>query len=115
MQLDWHDLRTNGCPALLRALKQIETVMTQQEKDIEVLMDHLVPARPHLLPHQREIVEELGNGCRIERQPPAPNANAATSDQPAANQAATTTVEDIDRQMVGAMTIVDRILHSLDR
>lgn len=31
MQLDWHDLRTNGCPALLRALKTIETDLTEQE------------------------------------------------------------------------------------
>jgi len=90
MQLDWHDLRTNGCPALLRALKQIETTLMQQEQDIAELQ-YLVSeelliglAQPAEL---REVVEELGAGWRIERQPQS---------TPAA-----TTVEDIDRQMVG--------------
>lgn len=51
MQLDWHDLKTNGCPALFRVLKQIETALTQQQQDIlelqylmsEELMVALVP------------------------------------------------------------------------
>lgn len=35
----------------------------------------------------REVVEELGHGWRIERQPTAPNARAATSTPPAATTA----------------------------
>ena len=36
MQLDWHDLRTNGCPALLRALKQIEHALAEQSQLLSV-------------------------------------------------------------------------------
>jgi hypothetical protein len=94
MQLDWHDLKTNGCPALLRALKLIETILTQQdaqlsqaETDIaelqyllsEELIARLAPRSPRLLPRQRQIVAELGGGWRIERQAVSPNASAATS------------------------------------
>jgi uncharacterized coiled-coil protein SlyX len=79
MQLDWHDLRTNGCPALLRALKLIETALTEQEtrlsqqrQDItelqylisEEIMTSLAPPA-----ELREVVEELGHGWQIVRQP----------------------------------------------
>jgi hypothetical protein len=36
MQLDWHELRTNGCPALLRALKQIEHALAEQSQLLSV-------------------------------------------------------------------------------
>jgi hypothetical protein len=36
MQLDWHDLRTNGCPALFRALKQIEHALAEQSQLLSV-------------------------------------------------------------------------------
>jgi hypothetical protein len=87
MQLDWHDLRTNGCPALLRALKKIETALTQQAQDIRVL--------------------QYEHGGRMERQQPAPNANAATSDPPARTDTATITVENIDRQMASLKAILN--------
>jgi hypothetical protein len=96
MQLDWHDLRTNGCPALLRALKLIETALTQQEARLSQQRENITelqyliseeimvtltdaPKKPQLLPRQREVVAELGSGWQIVRQP---------SDTPAA----TTTV-----------------------
>jgi|WetSurMetagenome_2_1015567.scaffolds.fasta_scaffold321795_1 hypothetical protein len=156
MQLDWHDLKTNGCPALLRALKQIETVLTEQtqllsvaekqaklilaaqtqqetrlsqaEKAIEICtaanmrqeMD--IAEQQYLLSEEliarlappvelREIVEDLGAGWRIERQPTSPSASAATSTPPAANPVATTTIEDVDRQRAG----VGRVLGAFQR
>ena len=78
MQLDWHDLKTNGSPALLRALKHIETTLTQQEADIAELQ-HLVsedlmadltqPAAPQSArsSRERQVIEDLGHGWRIER------------------------------------------------
>lgn len=93
MQLDWHDLKTNGSPALLRTLKQIEITLTQQEKAIaelqylvseEIIISLTPPAE------LREIIEELGNGWRIERQPASLNASAATSAPPAATMMAGT-------------------------
>lgn len=104
MQLDWHDLKTNGCPALLRALKQIETTLTQQEEDIaelqylvsEEIIERLAPHKRYLLPRQRQIVAELGGGWRIERQPAEPNADAATSAPPPPNPAATVTSRGTD-------------------
>jgi hypothetical protein len=97
MQLDWHDLQTNGCPALLRALKQIETGLTQQAEEItelqylisDEIMRSLAPSAE--LP---EIVEELGHGWRIIR-------------QPCDTRGETTTVEDIDRQMAGVRHILE--------
>ena len=89
MQLDWHDLKTNGCPALLRALKQIEIALAQQDAEIaelqrlvsETIMADLTqpaaPQKPQLLPRQREVVAELGHGWQIERQPNA-NPEATT-------------------------------------
>ena len=105
MQLDWHDLRINGSPALMQALKQIETALTQQEQDItelqyllsEELILRLAPRSPRLLTRQRQVIEELGHGWWIERCA-TPNASAATSTPPAATPA-TTTVEEVDRQM----------------
>jgi hypothetical protein len=54
MQLDWHDLKTNGSPALLRTLQLIETILTQQEAAIaelqylwsEVIITQQLAARP---------------------------------------------------------------------
>lgn len=84
MQLDFHDLRTNSGPALLRALKQIETAMTAQEARLsqaetdiadlqyllsEELIARLAPRYPRLRTRQREIVAELGGGWQIVRQP----------------------------------------------
>lgn len=95
MQLDWHDLKTNGCPALLRALKQIETTMTQQEEDItelKYLVSEELMARLAKPSELREVVEELGAGWRIERQP--------------GDILNTTTVEDVDRQMAGLERLV---------
>ena len=95
MQLDWHDLKTNGCPALLRALKQIEIALAQQDADIAELQclvseDHHGrpdPAgrtqKPQLLPRQRQIVAELGHGWQIVRQP---NANPEATTMAAARQ-----------------------------
>lgn len=64
MQLDWHDLRTNGCPALLRALKQIEAALTQQEQktaDLQYLVSEelMISLAPPAELH--EIIEDLGN------------------------------------------------------
>jgi len=152
MQLDWHDLKTNGCPALLRALKQIETVLTEQtqllsvaekqaklmtqqetrlgqaEKAIEICtaanmrQEMEIAEQQYLLSEEliarlappvelREIVEELGVGWSIECQPISPSASAATSTPPAANPVATTTIEDVDRQMAG----VGRVLGAFQR
>jgi len=73
MQLDWHDLKINGYPALLRALKQIEDIVTQQAREItelqylisEEIMADLAQPPAEL----RAIVEELGAGWQIVRQP----------------------------------------------
>lgn len=50
MQLDWQDLKINGCPALWRALKQIETTLTQQEQataELQYLVsEELLTAQP---------------------------------------------------------------------
>ena len=72
MQLDYHDLKTNGCPALLRALQQIETVLTQQEQNItelQALVSGEMIAGLVKPTELREVVAELGAGWRIERQP----------------------------------------------
>jgi hypothetical protein len=82
MQLDWHDLRTNGCPTLLRALKLIETVLTEQEQDItelQYLISEEIMAGLTTPAELREVVEKRGHGWRTICQP---------SDTPAA----TTTV-----------------------
>lgn len=58
MQLDWHDLKINGCPAIMRALKQIEAILTEQEKLLSVAekQDKLIIAAQL---QQEQDIEEL--------------------------------------------------------
>ena len=95
MKLDWHDLKTNGCPALLRALKQIEDIVTQQAREItdlqylvseEIMIDLAQPdafKKPQLLPRQHQVVAELGHGWQIEYQPPTNPEETTTAGTPA--------------------------------
>ena len=97
MQLDWHDLKTNGCPALLRALKQIETTLNEQEHrfsqaekareilttcqnrqeqaltDLQYLLSEEIMRQlldqPSVSATPSTIVADLGSGWRIERRP----------------------------------------------
>jgi hypothetical protein len=116
LTINWNDIKLNGAPAINRALetllKGVNALETRHSLEIHQLEERVrrLEERRDLASGAQEIVEELGHGWRIERQPAMPNASAATSVPPA-----TTTVEDIDRQMAGAMTIVNRILHSQDR
>lgn len=111
MTLDWVDLNLNGMPAIHRVLRYFDTALTQQEQDIrelQYLMSEELLVSLVRQPEFREVVEELGHGWRIERQPAEPNGSGATSVPPAVRPAATpprvgetTTVEDIDRQFAG--------------
>lgn len=88
MQLDWHDLKTNGSPALLRTLKQIQTALTQQEQEIselQYLLSEEIMASLASPSERREVIADLGHGWRIERQPQS---------TPVA-----TTIGEVDQQM----------------
>lgn len=76
MQLDWHDLKINGCPAIFRALKTIEETLQRQQSAItelqqlvsEEIMGQLLapppaPATPSV------VVEDLGHGWQIISRP----------------------------------------------
>ena len=69
-------------PSLLTRLADLEYLISE-----ELLLGLVQPAQI------REVVEELGNGWRIERQPAEPNVSAATSAQPPANPAQPTTAD----------------------
>jgi cytoskeletal protein RodZ len=122
LTINWNDIKLNGMPAINRTLEYLVKESNALEirhnleiHQLEERMRRLEDAHDQLRAEQvsqQEVVEELGHGWRIERQPATPNASVATS-VPPANQ--TTTVEDIDRQMAGVMSLVDRILHSQDR
>lgn len=93
LTINWNDIKLNGMPAISRALetlaKEINALETRHNLELHLLTQQLRRLEIRVLANgDREIVEELGHGWRIERQPAAPNANAATSDPPAA----TTTV-----------------------
>ena len=93
-----HNLRLCGMTAYRQTLLDLADQINQLQEHVEQLQRQVsaeIPAPPAEL---REIVEELGAGWRIERQP---------SDTPAV----TTTIDDIDRQMTG----VGRLLTSYQR
>jgi|WetSurMetagenome_2_1015567.scaffolds.fasta_scaffold131118_4 hypothetical protein len=76
MQLDWKNLKINGCPAFLRALKTIEETLQQQEAAITELSYLLseeimrqVCAPPPAPPTPSAVVAELGHGWQIIRSP----------------------------------------------
>lgn len=78
--------------------EQVEELQNQLSSEI---MARLLPQqKPGLLERQREVVEELGNGWRIERQP-----------NDSQDVTVTTTAEDVDRQMTG----VDLVISAFER
>jgi hypothetical protein len=107
MQLDWHELRTNGCPALLRALKQIEHALGEQSQllsvaekqdqlilaaqlqqgaditDLQCLISEEIMARIAPPEDLMVVVEDLDHGWLTVRQPNE-NPDAATFDPPTA-------------------------------
>jgi hypothetical protein len=105
MKLDMisHDLRLNGAAAYRATLLQQADKINELQEQVEELQNQLsaeIMARLAPPSELREIVEELGNGWRIERSlPPSPT-----------NPAETTTVEDIvediERQMAGVKRLV---------
>ena len=92
LTINWNDIKLNGMPAINRALetlvKEFNALETRHNLELHLLTQQLRRLEIRVLANgDREIVEELGHGWRIERQPAAPNANAATSDPPAATMA----------------------------
>jgi hypothetical protein len=91
--INWDDIKHNGMPAINQALQTLLKAINaleirhnleiyQLEERVRRLEESRAPASG-----EREIVQELGNGWRIERQPATPNASAATSVPPAARPA----------------------------
>lgn len=92
-----HNLRFCGMTAYRQTLLDLAAQNNQLQEQIENLQNQLnaeIMARPASPTALREIVAELGNGWRIERQPAAPNASAATSAPPAARPATISTFAD---------------------
>jgi len=73
--LDWHDLKIDGCPAFLRALKTIEDTLQQQQDaitELHLLSEEImrpVSAPPPAPPTPSAVVAELGHGWQIIRSP----------------------------------------------
>lgn len=89
LTINWNDIKLNGMPAISRALetlaKDFNALETRHNLELHLLTQQLRKLEILVLANRdREIIEELGHGWRIERQPAAPNASAATSDLPAA-------------------------------
>jgi hypothetical protein len=96
-----HELKLNGCKAQLTDHLALREMVTQRLADLEerlatleLLVSEEIMAGLAQPAELREIVEELGAGWRIERQPVSPNASAATSDPLAENPAATIILGD---------------------
>jgi len=54
--LDWHDLKIDGCPAFLRALKTIEDTLQQQQDaitELHLLSEEIMTGRPGRMERRR--------------------------------------------------------------